>query len=98
MDALQGTMIGVLMSSTLPARLGEPARALVVARRSGRPVENFPVVLGTSCRKTILNIVALIILGVIMFSSVNSSTATRMRWCSPPWLRRRCWCSCWWRR
>ena len=26
-DALQGTMIGVLMSATLPARLGEPARA-----------------------------------------------------------------------
>ena len=36
-DAMQGTMIGVLMSSTLPARLGEPARALVVARRTGRP-------------------------------------------------------------
>ena len=36
-DALQGTMIGVLMSSTLPARLGEPSRALVVARRTGRP-------------------------------------------------------------
>lgn len=71
MDALQGTMIGVLMSSTLPARLGEPSRALVVARRSGRPVENFPVVLGTVVSQTILNIVALIILGVIMFSSVN---------------------------
>ena len=46
-DALQGTMIGVLMSSTLPARLGEPARALVVARRTGRPRDNFPIVLGT---------------------------------------------------
>jgi phosphatidylinositol alpha-mannosyltransferase len=71
MDALQGTMIGVLMSSTLPARLGEPSRALVVARRTGRPVENFPVVLGTVVSQTILNIVALIVLGVIMFSSVN---------------------------
>src|SRR6266513_2878375 len=30
-DAMQGTFIGVLMSSTLPARLGEPSRALVVA-------------------------------------------------------------------
>jgi phosphatidyl-myo-inositol alpha-mannosyltransferase len=29
-DAAQGTFIGVLMSSTLPARLGEPSRALVV--------------------------------------------------------------------
>ena len=38
-DAMQGTFIGVLMSSTLPARLGEPSRALVVARRTGRPRE-----------------------------------------------------------
>ena len=35
-DAVQGTTIGVLMSATLPARLGEPSRALVVARRLGR--------------------------------------------------------------
>ncbi len=41
-DAMQGTFIGVLMSSTLPARLGEPSRALVVARRTGRP--------GRTCR------------------------------------------------
>ncbi|MGC9219938.1 MAG: lysylphosphatidylglycerol synthase domain-containing protein [Solirubrobacteraceae bacterium] len=70
-DAVRGIMIGVLMSSTLPARLGEPARALVIARRSGRPREDFPVVLGTLVSQTILNIVALIILGTIMFSSVN---------------------------
>jgi phosphatidylinositol alpha-mannosyltransferase len=70
-DALQGTMIGVLMSSTLPARLGEPSRALVVARRTGRPRDNFPIVLGTLVSQTLLNILALIILGVIMFSSVD---------------------------
>ena len=70
-DALQGTFIGVLMSSTLPARLGEPARALVVARRTGRPRENLPVVLGSLVSQTLLNIVALVILGVVMFSSVN---------------------------
>ena len=70
-DAIQGTMIGVLMSSTLPARLGEPARALVVARRTGRPRENFPVVLGTLVSQTLLNLLALAILGAIMFSSVN---------------------------
>ncbi len=64
-------MIGVLMSSTLPARLGEPSRALIVARRTGRPRENLPVVLGTVVSQTVLNIVALIILGVIMFSSVD---------------------------
>jgi phosphatidyl-myo-inositol alpha-mannosyltransferase len=70
-DAAQGTFIGVLMSSTLPARLGEPSRALVVARRTGRPREDFPIVLGTVVSQTLLNIVALIILGAIMFSSVN---------------------------
>jgi phosphatidylinositol alpha-mannosyltransferase len=70
-DAMQGTFIGVLMSSTLPARLGEPARAMVVARRTGRPRQNFPVVLGTLVSQTFLNIVALIILAAIMFSSVN---------------------------
>ncbi|HEV3054015.1 MAG TPA: flippase-like domain-containing protein [Solirubrobacteraceae bacterium] len=70
-DAIQGTMIGVLMSSTLPARLGEPSRALVVARRTGRPRENLPVVLGTIVSQTLLNILALIILGAIMFSSVD---------------------------
>ena len=70
-DAMQGTFIGVLMSSTLPARLGEPSRALVVARRTGRPREHLPVVLGTVVSQTLLNIVALIVLGAVMFSSVD---------------------------
>ena len=70
-DAMQGTFIGVLMSSTLPARLGEPSRALVVARRTGRPRENLPVVLGTVVSQTLLNIVALAVLGAVMFSSVD---------------------------
>ena len=70
-DAMQGTFIGVLMSSTLPARLGEPSRALVVARRTGRPRENLPVVLGTLVSQTLLNIVALAVLGGVMFASVD---------------------------
>ena len=70
-DAIRGTMIGVLMSSTLPARLGEPSRALIVARRTGRPRENLPIVLGTVVSQTVLNVVALIVLGAIMFSSVD---------------------------
>src|SRR6201996_1978645 len=70
-DAMQGTFIGVLMSSTLPARLGEPSRALVVARRAGHPRESFPFVLGTVVSQTLLNIVALVILGAVMFSSVD---------------------------
>jgi phosphatidyl-myo-inositol alpha-mannosyltransferase len=70
-DAMQGTFIGVLMSSTLPARLGEPSRALVVARRTGRPREHLPVVLGTLVSQTLINIVALAALGAVMFSSVD---------------------------
>ena len=70
-DAMQGTFIGVLMSSTLPARLGEPSRALVVARRTGRARENLSVVLGTVVSQTLLNIVALAVLGGVMFSSVD---------------------------
>lgn len=69
-DALQGTMIGVLMSATLPARLGEPARAMIVARRIGRPRDGVPVVLGTIVSQTLLNILALVILGMVMFRSV----------------------------
>jgi phosphatidylinositol alpha-mannosyltransferase len=70
-DVMQGTFIGVLMSATLPARLGEPSRALVIARRVGRPRESLPVVLGTVVSQTLLNIVALVILGAVMFSSVD---------------------------
>ncbi len=70
-DAFQGTCIGVLMSATLPARLGEPSRALVVSRRLGRARERFPVVLGTLISQTLLNLVALLILGAVMFSTVH---------------------------
>ena len=64
-------MIGVLMSATLPARLGEPSRALIVSRRLGRVRERLPVVLGTIVSQTLLNIVALVILGSIMFATVG---------------------------
>lgn len=70
-DAMQGTAIGVLMSATLPARLGEPARALIVARRAGRPRETTPVVVGTLVSQTLLNVLALLLLGLIAFSTVH---------------------------
>src|SRR5262249_55582562 len=54
-DVTSATMIGVLMSATLPARLGEPARALALARRTGRMRETFPVLLGTLVPQTLLN-------------------------------------------
>jgi phosphatidylinositol alpha-mannosyltransferase len=64
-------MIGVLMSATLPARLGEPARAMSLARRIGRMRETFPVLLGTVVSQTVLNLVALALLGVIIVSSTD---------------------------
>jgi phosphatidylinositol alpha-mannosyltransferase len=70
-DAMQGTFIGVLMSATLPARLGEPSRSLIVARRVGRPLETFPIVVGTLVSQTLLNLLALAGLGAIMFTSVD---------------------------
>ena len=70
-DVTSATMIGVLMSATLPARLGEPARAMTLARRIGRMRETFPVLLGTLVSQTMLNIVALALLGVIIVSSTD---------------------------
>jgi phosphatidylinositol alpha-mannosyltransferase len=59
------------MSATLPARLGEPSRALIVARRLGRPREHLPAVLGSIVSQTLLNILALVILGAVMFATVG---------------------------
>jgi phosphatidylinositol alpha-mannosyltransferase len=70
-DAVQGTSIGVLMSATLPARLGEPSRALVVARRLGRARDRLPVVLGTLVSQTLINVLALVILGAVMFITIG---------------------------
>jgi len=70
-DVTSATMIGVLMSATLPARLGEPARGLVLARRIGRMRETFPVLLGTLVSQTALNLLALAILGAIIVGSTE---------------------------
>ena len=70
-DTARATMIGVLMSATLPARLGEPSRALILSRRVGRVRDRFPVVLGTLVSQTLLNLLALAILGGVMFATVG---------------------------
>jgi phosphatidylinositol alpha-mannosyltransferase len=70
-DVTSATMVGVLMSATLPARLGEPARGMVLARRTGRMRETFPVLLGTLVSQSVLNIAALAILGVIIVGSTD---------------------------
>jgi phosphatidylinositol alpha-mannosyltransferase len=71
MDTFRATAIGVMMSATLPARLGEPSRALIMSRRIGRPRERLPVVLGTLVSQTLINVLALIILGTVMISSIK---------------------------
>jgi phosphatidylinositol alpha-mannosyltransferase len=68
---MSGTAIGVLMSATLPARLGEPSRALVVSRRLGRMRETLPVIAGTLVSQTLLNLLALLMLAVLVLGSSN---------------------------
>jgi phosphatidyl-myo-inositol alpha-mannosyltransferase len=70
-DVTSATMIGVLMSATLPARLGEPARAMVLSRRLGRMGQTFPTLLGTLVSQTVLNIAALVVLGAIIVGSTD---------------------------
>ena len=69
---LRATSIGVLLSATMPARLGEPARAMVVARNvetDGSRGALLTRVLGTMVSQTILNVLALLGLGVLTFST-----------------------------
>jgi phosphatidylinositol alpha-mannosyltransferase len=70
-DAMQGTFIGVLMSATRPARLGEASRALIVSRRIGRARETLPLVLGTMVSQTLLNLLALALLAAGMLASAD---------------------------
>ena len=95
-DALQGTFIGVLMSATLPARLGEPSRALIVSRRLGRAREYLPTVAGSIVSQALLNVFALVVLGVVDVLDRRRLHAAQAaaRW--PPSRRSRCsrsWCS-----
>jgi phosphatidyl-myo-inositol alpha-mannosyltransferase len=78
-DVTSATMIGVLMSATLPARLGEPARAMVLSRRVGRMRETFPVLLGTLISQTALNILALVLLGGIIVSTTDLFQASTQK-------------------
>jgi phosphatidyl-myo-inositol alpha-mannosyltransferase len=74
-DVTSATMVGVLMSATLPARLGEPARAMVLARHIGRVRDTFAVLLGTLVSQTILNLVALAMLGAVIVGSTDLFSA-----------------------
>ncbi|MBO0729584.1 MAG: flippase-like domain-containing protein, partial [Acidimicrobiaceae bacterium] len=66
-DAMAALFIGVLVSSILPANLGEPSRALVIARRTGQSWQSLPVVAGTLVSQSLLNVAVLLVLGAITF-------------------------------
>src|SRR3954447_14197717 len=78
-DVTSATMIDVLMSATLPARLGEPARAMVLSRRVGRMRETFPILIGTLVSQTALNILALVLLGGIIVSTTDLFQASTQK-------------------
>jgi phosphatidyl-myo-inositol alpha-mannosyltransferase len=70
-ETARATMIGVLMSATLPARLGELSRSVVVARRLGRVREQLPLVAGTVVSQSLLNLLGLAGLGATMLLTVG---------------------------
>jgi phosphatidylinositol alpha-mannosyltransferase len=67
----RATMIGVMVSATVPGRLGEPVRVFVVARRTGNTRNRVAVVAGTVVAQTVLNIVALVALASVLVASVS---------------------------
>jgi phosphatidyl-myo-inositol alpha-mannosyltransferase len=67
----RATMIGVMVSAVFPGRLGEAARAMVVARRVG----GVAVVAGTILSQTLLNLVALVALGAAVIASTGVLSA-----------------------
>lgn len=69
---IRAAMIGVMGSALFPGRLGEPARAVILARRlPGRTAPLLPVVAGTMLSQTVMNLIALALLALITFSSVS---------------------------
>jgi phosphatidylinositol alpha-mannosyltransferase len=69
----RATMIGVMVSATLPGRLGEPARVFVVAQRAGDPRNRIALVAGTVLAQTLLNMAALVALASVLVASFTLS-------------------------
>jgi phosphatidylinositol alpha-mannosyltransferase len=68
---VRALMIGVMASALVPGRIGEPSRVLVLSRRlEGRTTRLLPVVAGTVFSQTLINLLALVILLVVSFTSV----------------------------
>jgi len=68
---VRALMIGVMASALVPARIGEPSRVLVLSRRlEGRTSHMVAVVAGTVFSQTLINLLALLILLAVSFTSV----------------------------
>jgi phosphatidyl-myo-inositol alpha-mannosyltransferase len=70
---LRATSIGVLVSTTVPARAGEPARAMVMTRHLPASGAALPVVLGTIVSQAIINVAALAGLGALALMTSAAS-------------------------
>jgi phosphatidylinositol alpha-mannosyltransferase len=68
---LRATMIGVIASAALPARAGEGARAVVLARHLGRVRTSVSMLAGTILSQTLLNVVALVLLTLAVVASTQ---------------------------
>ncbi len=68
---VRAMMIGVMASALVPGRIGEPSRVLVLSRRlDGRTSRLVPIVAGTVFSQTLINLLALLILLAVSFTSV----------------------------
>ncbi len=68
---VRALMVGVMASALLPGRIGEPTRVVVLSRRlDGRTSRLLPVVAGTVFSQTLINLLALLILLAVSFTSV----------------------------
>jgi phosphatidylinositol alpha-mannosyltransferase len=68
---VRALMVGVMASALVPGRIGEPTRVLVLSRRlEGRTTRLLAVVAGTVFSQTLINLLALLILLAVSFTSV----------------------------
>jgi phosphatidyl-myo-inositol alpha-mannosyltransferase len=71
-SVIRATMIGVMGSAVFPGRIGEPTRILVLTRRlPGSSRHQLPVVAGTVFSQTLINLLALVILATVTFTSLE---------------------------
>lgn len=69
---IRATMIGVMASAVFPGRIGEPTRMLVLTRRlPGSSRRQLPIVAGTIFSQTLINLLALTILAIVTFTSLD---------------------------